>query len=238
MKRNQEQDAQAQLQMSDLEQRSLEYHAEGDRIRDVLKRVGLTSDALSKSGIQSLQSLSAACVSLDSKNTSKSHLMIAAGHRNRDVLDTRESLAHAEQELYKISAQIKIALTRKAALDRLLADLDAVEQEQIPIINKKKQDANVYKRKCQEYQKQIKQLDTQLKSSFIGQKAVKHDKLQLQAEYLTGLKDELKPLRNKLDIYHNLPADLTLTKVKVEEAKLRLHKMEQQLDQNINLLGL
>ena len=238
MRHNQQRDAHAQIQIADAEQKAQEYQADADRTRGILKRVGLVSDALSKSGVQSLQTLSAACIALDAKNTTPSTLLIASGHRKRDLLNTASLLTHEERDVDKLVRQTKSAISRKVGLDKLFSDLDESEQQKLPILKQKRQQAEFHNKKVHEYQKQVKKLEAELKNSFSGQQPVKHEELQQQSEYLGELSAELAPLQALLDSYHSLPADLTMTKVKVEEAKLKLQKMEQQLDQGIDLLDL
>ena len=238
MKQNQQRDAAAQTLINDAEQKAQEYRCEADRIRNVLKRFGMTSEALSRSGVQSLQTLSAACIALDAKDTTKSTLMIAAGQRQRDLLDLEETMIHEKRDREKLAKQTKEAVARKIALEKVLSEFDSEEQLKLASLKNEKQQADFFDKKHSEYQKQLKKLDVELRNNFTRYQPVSHEELRKQAQRLADLTEELMPLRAKLDSYQNLPADLTLTRVKVEEAKLRLKRIVQELDEKITLLCL
>ncbi|XP_048583757.1 HAUS augmin-like complex subunit 1 [Nematostella vectensis] len=236
-RRNRQQEKYAKLLINDMRQKGLEYAAEAQRWTRVLCDIGLPLSTLSQSGLLSIKTLSSICLLLGVRDCSSSSLMFGLSDISYD-LEKVQNERDAEKILYtRLLGKTKAALAKDSVLQRALHTLEEQEILQTPVLAKRAQDTGFLHNKSKEYNRIVKQLEGTIKSVDLGLgRTIYHGYLVSQSEEVVGLQEERKPLKAKMDTYQSLPPDISLARVKVEEAKRELEKLEKQLSANINLL--
>ena len=107
--------------------------------------------------------------------------------------------------------------------------------KQQPHMEKSAEECKFLRSKYREYKEKIHQCQDALLKSGTDQ-SLYHREMVKKSDELQELKDKIAPMKAKLDTYHNLPPDLSLTKVKIEEMKREVAALEAELCQNINLM--
>lgn len=200
--------------------------------------LGLPSHTWSTSGVQSLKSLSATCIALNAEDTKLSHLQSATVDLHMSLMKTEDSLKKKRKKNSDMAASIQQAIIYRDKVLKLYKDMNESEVQEQALLAQKEKQAIFLDKKVQQYSKQIKKLDLQIQTNYDGQEVIEHEQLEAKGNLLNDLKVELQPIHAKLNTYHSLPANLSLTKVKIEEAKLQLDRLEEKLEHGIDLLGL
>ncbi|XP_033634493.1 HAUS augmin-like complex subunit 1 [Asterias rubens] len=235
MVKNQERDQEAQIVMEDCQQKTEEYHAEAVRLAGILQSVGLSATSLSQSGNVSLRTLASVAQTLGIKDASTSSYLLATMEMSRVAMETDEARQKEKRLSEQLFTKTKAALIKCNTLKKALQALEDQAEYQGPELEKKGQQAGVLNSKAREYTSQLHQLQAQLDQSSV-EPSLYHQSLVKLSEELAALNTELAPLKSKLDSYHNLPPDVSLARVKIEEAKRELGRMEAELSRNIDLM--
>ena len=91
--------------------------------------------------------------------------------------------------------------------------------------------------KQREYARTAEKYETMLaKAGVASGSDVTHERLLDAKKKLDGLESALQPLKAKLEGYQELPADLTLAKAKVAEARAELETLSRHLTRDISML--
>lgn len=224
-----------QLIIQDLQLKADEYHAEAVRLSRLLERFGLSTSCLSQSGMLSLNTLVAVSLTLGVQQASDSALLLAMGSLAEDsykVKEARRSQRRARNELLEKTQRQR---QQNADLSRTLESVEQLATQIEPEMTKKAAQSDFLQKKARGYRTSIKQLTKELSSADVDA-SIHHETLVKNAENLQELKKRLHSTRSKLDSYHTLPPDLSLAKVKVEEAKQELAMIEAELDKQMDLI--
>ncbi|XP_072167164.1 HAUS augmin-like complex subunit 1 [Diadema setosum] len=235
MLRSEERDRDRQLLIDDLNQKTEEYHAEASRLSAILQNVGLSPASLSQSGNVSLRTLSNVAQILDLKVASDTNYFLAMTDLSREqikVEDCRHEENLLNQNLFK---KTKSAMIKSDSLKRAMTSLEDQAKEQGPQLEEKTRQAGFYHSKTKEYRNQLEVLEENLTESEVDP-SVYHQSLVKLSEHLETLNSKLAPLRAKLESYNDLPPNVSLAKVKIEEAKRELASLEAELSRNIDMM--
>ncbi|XP_038077648.1 HAUS augmin-like complex subunit 1 [Patiria miniata] len=235
MLKNQVRDKDAQIVTEDVRQKTEEYHTEAVRLAGILQSVGLSATTLSQSGNVSLRTLASVAGTLGIRDASTSSYLLAMMEMSKVAMETEEARQREKRLSEQLFTKTKAALIKCNTLKKALQALEEQAEYQGPELEKKAQQAGVLNSKAKEYQAQLHQLQTQLEENNV-EPSLYHQSLVKLSEELTALNAELTPLKSKLDSYHNLPPDISLAKVRIEEAKRELGRMEAELSKNIDMM--
>lgn len=235
MRKNQQQDNAASILVEDHQQKAKEYSVETERMSNILKKIGLSPGSLSQSGTASLRNLTNVALLLDTKDASNSSLLLALSESAQVPRRIQEAHKMEQKMSSELTAKTKTGLIRANALKKALDALEERSKYQGPELEKKAKQAGFLQSKGQEYKNRIHELKNELKLSG-ADPALLHRTLVRKADGLKELRTKLHPIRAKLDSYQELPPDLELARVKVEEAKRDLGLMEEELSQQIDLM--
>ncbi|XP_031566759.1 HAUS augmin-like complex subunit 1 [Actinia tenebrosa] len=233
--RNMRCDRDAEIVIEDMVQKTAEYDFEAQRISRILNDVGITLTSLSQSGSHSIKTLSEVSLLLGLKDCSSSSLMLGIANQSCALDAILDERAEEKRVYSRLLAKTKSSLVKANTLQRALETLEEQHTLQKPILDKRSQETGFLQSKAKEYQRIVKELEEYQKSLGL-ESSIFHENLVKKAEDINLLKEKSKPLKNKLESYQNLPPDLSLAKVKVEEAKRELARLEQQLSSNIDML--
>lgn len=235
MRKNRSIDEDKQLIIADLRQKTQEYNAEAGRLEQVLRGVGLTSAVLSQSGVMSLRSLANVALLLQIKDVSDTNYMLALQALQDELYQAEESYHQEQTTLQNLRDKSKNALLKYNTIKRSLTMLQQQAKTQHPEMEGKAKETKFTREKAKEYKEKIAQLQKVLSSTGVDS-SIYHRELVQKSEELQKLKEQMAPLKGKLQTYHSLPPDISLTKVKLEELKREVDLLESEVCKNIDLM--
>ncbi|CAM9410245.1 unnamed protein product [Lampetra planeri] len=257
MQQHREHDRCNALLLDDYKQKSLEYQLEAECLQQLLMdAVGVSPSALSSSGTSSLQAIVQSAMVLELNSTSESRCSQCPMRRegwprsyfkniwimlNIFMQAISELKAEAEEVRVEKEAEERLVerLARKAAAaftqqEQLKLDLARVEQD-AEVENAKKerhlQLTDFLQRKSVDYRVQIKSAQVKLAASGVDP-SLYHQSLVTKGEELTKLKQKVSTLKAELNIYKDLPPNVSLARIKIEEAKRELAALDKELEED------
>merc|ERR1712178_230692 len=126
-----------------------------------------------------------------------------------------------------------MALLKSNELHKVLEGLEEQAIRQAPAQADKVKNSRFLEKKAEHYRNLVRKLQVELNQTGMD-RSLFHSKLVKRAEELEELKKRLQPMRAKLDSYQALPPDVSLAKVKVEEAKAELAAIEGELTKHMD----
>jgi len=232
---NEQMERQGSIILEDLQQKTEEYHVEADRITGILKQLGLGPEALSQSGSISLQTITRLATLLELKDTSDTSLLLGWTALSERKLRLSESQRSEERLTQNLLEKTKTALMKSNELHKVLEGLEQQAIKQAPAQADKVKNSRFLEKKAEHYRNQVRKLQVELNQTGMD-RSLFHRKLVKRADELEQLKKKLQPMRAKLDSYQDLPPDVSLAKVKVEEAKAELAVIEAELTKHMDLM--
>ncbi|XP_033125195.1 HAUS augmin-like complex subunit 1 [Anneissia japonica] len=235
MQKNKERNRDAQIILADLNQKTTEYEAEAKRLSQILESVGLSTPCLSQSGSVSLRTLARVATILEIKDVTTSSYLLQMSNLTQSMMETQSEHCTETKQNEQLFTKTKAAFIKASSLKRALDALEDQSQYAGPELEKKVRTTGFLHNKIREYATKRQQLKDQLNENGFSD-SLSHQSLVKEAEYLGNLKAKLAPLKSKLDSYHCLPPNVSLTKVKIEEAKQELESLEAELARNIDAM--
>ncbi|XP_032890226.1 HAUS augmin-like complex subunit 1 [Amblyraja radiata] len=224
MEWNETRDHDVELLIEDVKQKTEEYKSDTSYLEDFLMAsVGLSASSLSSNGSGFLKMLVDSSLALQLKDTSQTSFMLAIDDLTSDRL-TSENRSQRE-----ILSELSKKLTESIMLEKSLqADLQKIDHdvmEQNTKAENKKQNMDFFVKKMKEWSQLSKNLENELKKVGFDP-SLNHRSLVELSEKLENVKKEVASLNAKLKSYLDLTPNLYAAKVKVEETKLELKKID------------
>jgi len=235
--RNQEQNKHAEFITRDYIQKTSEYAAEVERLSRITDQVALPISSMSQSGRTSLKTLASVALLLGTKNCSTSSLLLGITEQSQALSAAGDANTEEKRLLSRLLIKTKKAQTNVSDLRRSLDGLQDQVNLQAPKLKRNAQETEFVKLKCKEYEKTNKELEGYQNKAQLDS-TIFHGSLVKKAEEVRAIKEKIKPIKDKLEGYHSLPPDISQARVKVEEAKMQLEMLEQQLSISIDTLHL
>lgn len=224
-----------ELIVQDLQLKADEYRVEAERLGRLLERFGLPLSCLSQSGTLSLKTLVDVSLTLGVQHASDTDLLLALGSLAEDNYQVKETRRSQKRVRNQLLEKTRLQLQQNASLSRALESIEQSERQLEPEMTKKAAQSDFLQKKTRDYRSTIRQLTKELSSVGL-ESSISHDTLVKKSDNLKELKTRLQTIRNKLDSYHALPPDLTLARVKVEEARHQLAEIEAEFDRHLDLI--
>ncbi|PVD19507.1 hypothetical protein C0Q70_19996 [Pomacea canaliculata] len=231
MQRNRACDRDTQLLIQDLQQKAKEYASEGHRLAAVLRRLNLKPASLSQSGIMSLRTLANLAYLLRVRDASDSSFLLALQTLKDEIDRTQEAVIKEKQLLDQLTLKSKM---------HMLSALHSKKQQSVEEksqMEKRTKAASFLQTKAHEYGTHIAKLKENLKK-VEADSSIFHENLVKKAQDLQKLQEQLKPMKQKLQNYHDLPPDISQAKVKVAELRQRVRELEAEMARRIDLMRL
>jgi len=237
MKINEQQDQAAELVRLDWEQREEEYSSEADRLQRVLSRLELTPSSLSQNAMVALKTLVSLSLMLDTQSTSATHLLLTINEVSEEKFRLAEQLQLERRLAADLSLRINAQLQRLVTLKRALRDAEQHAEKEGPELEEKASNMEFLRKKIEDYRETIEQRKKELSTAGVDP-SIFHRTLLAKAEELRAQQEKLHAVKVKLDAYKALPPDVSLARVKVEEAKRELARLEKEIMDHIDPLHL
>ncbi|XP_045897093.1 HAUS augmin-like complex subunit 1 [Micropterus dolomieu] len=222
------------LLIEDLKQKASEYQAEGAHLQDVLLQgVGLSCASLSKPAADYLSALVDTAMVLGVRDTSLGSFMPAVNNFTNELLEAEKSNRRLERELRALRKRLGATLVLRSNLQE---DINKTVKSQA--VESAKAEERVLKMdfvtaKAKELSNRWESAEAQLVSRNMDN-SITHQAIVQLSEEVTTLKQEIIPLKKKLEPYMDLSPSPSLAQVKIEEAKRELAAIDSHLEMNMD----
>ncbi|XP_065060466.1 uncharacterized protein LOC135687753 isoform X2 [Rhopilema esculentum] len=234
---NKEMDKISKIIADDLKRKEQEYSIKADKIDKVLSDVGITVDTLSQSGVRNLTMLSDLAAYLRIKDTRDPSYVLALVDLLGSAEESSHKLKQHELKLQHIQQGIKEAISKKELLKELSESHELQMATEHPINEKRKKEMQFLKGKSEEYKAFIGDIQ-EINSKNGVSSDIHHDTLKQVHQELTEIQGQINAIKIRLSEFHSLPPDMSLARVKIEEARQELQKLESDLYNDLELLNL
>jgi len=232
-----------------------QYRSEATRLHALLERMGFSEMAspvnlsdsstskrshdvvISCSLLETVAYLAKVAVELDVKDPSLSSLLLALDNssaRLRNVLEERQrECTESKQLSEKIQEQMEIL----ESWQNILSTLNQQREQHLKEMEMRTQNISYLEAKAIEYEEILKTLKEEVQNSGVTPNVYHRSLVQLSDE-LRNLKRSIEPKLSLLQSYNELPPDISLAKIQIEDAKRKLYQLEEQLTNSVNELTL
>lgn len=223
-----ERDRDARVHIADMRQRTHEYRHEAARTERVLESIGLGASSLSRSGTASVGLLSGLADTLDLQVTDSTSFMLGLGQLAEEVAVLESQLAAAELVHRERQADLLEQRRRSRMIKAAMARLE--EQATIEASQGAERAARTafLLQKSADYSRQSKQLEEDIQTNGYDE-SLTHSAIAKVAKEYAELVQATHSLRRQVQSYKNLPPDLSLAGVKLEEARRLNASLEVQI---------
>lgn len=221
-------DADAQLLLSDLRQKSMEYRREAKCDKTILAYNGLTPDLLSESGLNSLKTLCKLTekLRLGPGNFSDSSYMLALCDLQQKLSELRQSHVEKKRILFNMAIDSK---SEREMLTNIDCWLDEKVKSSTENTEEETKKAKYFSAKNNSYKTRVAQKNKIL-TKIGARSSLHHDVLAKFSKEVTELQASTKEIQKKLSTYEKLPPSLSQLNIKVAEKEVELAHLEKKLE--------
>ncbi|XP_065836886.1 HAUS augmin-like complex subunit 1 [Oscarella lobularis] len=196
-----------------------QYDHESRHLDEILKSVGLSWENLSQSGRTSVETLSRLALILgtrDSQLIGCHSRLLRTGENAKQSTESSHLPEGGEllEEMEQLAAACRLKKSSVASSN--------VEREFLQA-------------KSDQYRQQIQSLEKDLRAAGITAHCT-HSELKKLEKAQSSLQNQLPELRAAVSHYQQLPADISLAQTKLEELQRELHRLEEQLTDQVSLV--
>ncbi|XP_055994203.1 HAUS augmin-like complex subunit 1 isoform X1 [Sorex fumeus] len=249
--RNRVRDRDVSLVIEDLKQKAGEYESEAQHLQDFLmESVSLSPACLSSTGSRYLNALVDSAMTLEAKDTSLTSFIPAVNDLTSKLFGTKCKNEEIKLELTKLEKNLTATLVLEKCLREflLVKTLKAVYEKDLKKAelhlsterakaDNRLQNMDFLKAKSEEFRSGIRTTEEELSARGMDS-SLSHQSLVALSEKLAELKQQMIPLKKKLESYLDLMPNPSLAQVKIEEAKRELDSIEAELTKKVNMMEL
>lgn len=224
-----------ELVIQDMEQKTAEYSEEALRLHSILEGLSCSLEQTSPEIQGYVDSLASIASLLNLKDCSDTSYCLALTELSQDMAAGAVRMQKVSAEVEKEQEDLRTALLKDANHSRVVSELAEKETTDAPELAKQAKETQFLEQKSEQYSRTIKSLQEELITSGYSDD-VSHRALQHLAKEVEGLQREIAPLKDQVTHYQHLPPDLALARLKVEETKQELAKLDTELNRSIDLI--
>ncbi|XP_061206352.1 HAUS augmin-like complex subunit 1 [Neopsephotus bourkii] len=225
------------LVIEGLKECSKEYKAEAKYLQRLLsEELGLPTHKLSRKATMYLDVLVNSAMTLETKDTSLASFIYAINERTSELYTIESENREMELELKSLMEKIGTALNLQTQLEKDLKSTQELAEVKNAKGDRRSQDLQFLELKGEELRKRVEAAEMELAATGFDM-SLSHKSLVSLAEKLDRLQKEVVPLKKKVESYQDLPANIPLAKVKVEELKQELNHLEEKFSKQLEELA-
>ncbi|KAM9348370.1 HAUS augmin-like complex subunit 1 [Symphorus nematophorus] len=222
------------LLIEDLKQKAAEYQAEGAYLQDVLLQgVGLSCASLSKPASDYLSALVDNAMVLAIRDTSLCSFMPAVNNLTNELLEAEKSNRRLERELRALRKRLGATLVLRSTLQEDISKTVKSQAVENAKAEERLLNMDFVTAKAKELGSRLERAEAQLVSRNMD-KSITHQAIVQLSEEVSALKQEIIPLKKKLEPYMDLSPSPSLAQVKIEEAKRELAALDSELEKKMD----
>uniref|UniRef100_A0A8C3L035 HAUS augmin like complex subunit 1 n=1 Tax=Chrysolophus pictus TaxID=9089 RepID=A0A8C3L035_CHRPC len=236
MEYSEERERDVSFLIEDMKERAAEYDAETEYLQSFLtESLDLSPSSLSKEGSAHLETLVDSATILEVEDLSLTSFFCAMNDRSLELHEAESKNKEMEQELLNFKEKLTATLLLEEQLEKDLEKVKTHLEIEEAKSESRLQNLQFLKDKSEDLRIRIKTAEKQLATSGLDQ-SLMHESLVNLSEKLDGMQREMVHVKRKLDCYLDLPPNLSLARVKVEEAKRELNALEVKFSKKIEML--
>ncbi|XP_055994204.1 HAUS augmin-like complex subunit 1 isoform X2 [Sorex fumeus] len=236
--RNRVRDRDVSLVIEDLKQKAGEYESEAQHLQDFLmESVSLSPACLSSTGSRYLNALVDSAMTLEAKDTSLTSFIPAVNDLTSKLFGTKCKNEEIKLELTKLEKNLTATLVLEKCLREDLKKAELHLSTERAKADNRLQNMDFLKAKSEEFRSGIRTTEEELSARGMDS-SLSHQSLVALSEKLAELKQQMIPLKKKLESYLDLMPNPSLAQVKIEEAKRELDSIEAELTKKVNMMEL
>ncbi|XP_029029744.1 HAUS augmin-like complex subunit 1 [Betta splendens] len=222
------------LLIEDIKQKTSEYRAEGAHLQDVLVQgVGLSCASLSKPAADYLSALVDNAMVLGVRETSLGCFMPAVNSLTNELLEAEKSNRKLERELRALRKRLGATLVLRSNLQEDINKTVKCQAVESAKAEERLLNMDFVKAKAKELRVRRERAEAQLVARNMD-KSITHQAVVQLSKDVNALKQEIIPLKKKLEPYMDLSPSPSLAQVKIEEAKRELAALDSKLEMNVD----
>ncbi|KAK4304560.1 hypothetical protein Pmani_023441 [Petrolisthes manimaculis] len=210
----------AKLLAADYATKTAEYNAEGQQINKWLESVNIKPSILLKEGQEGLTAFATSAQVLDVHIPTSTNIILAA---NQLEMEHMQTVNEQEQERGRMCQLLELNKAVGMKIEEIRSihkQAEATWNQQQEVLAKDKKQEYYVKEKRKDYISDMNYYEAKLNQVGMT-KNIMHSTLCKQWAQLKEVEQQVSSLETKLKSY-NLPPDMTLAEVKVEEARQKL----------------
>ena len=221
--------------LEEIREKSAEYQTETDQLKKILKSLYFSPDKLPDRLNELINSLASLAVTLRSRDPSLPNLSLLLSQHMVSVKDSDLSDAFPSDRI-NVSVLDKIAIVEKEMAElRIKTEQLRDDLEQERKTHPRKQSEMIFlQKKRQEYGETRVELERALSASGFREE-ISHSNVSAFRKEITNLNCHLSDLQQRKHHYNALPLNTALARVRLEEAKLELERLNQEIMTKLNL---
>ncbi|XP_013858702.1 HAUS augmin-like complex subunit 1 [Austrofundulus limnaeus] len=218
--------------IEDFKQKTSEYQADAAHLQEVLLQgVGLSSASLSKPAADYVSALVDNVMVLGVRDTSLASLMPAVNNLTSEHLKAEKSNEQLERELRALRKRLGATLMLRGTLQEDIEKTIKFETVESAKAEERMLNMDFVTAKARELSNHRERSEAQLVARKMD-KSITHQAIVQLSEEVGALKNQIMPLKKKLEPYMDLSPSPSLAVVKIEEAKRELAALDSQLEKN------
>eukprot|EP00112_Aurelia_sp_Birch-Aquarium-sp1_P012644 Seg2660.1 transcript_id=Seg2660.1/GoldUCD/mRNA.D3Y31 product="HAUS augmin-like complex subunit 1" protein_id=Seg2660.1/GoldUCD/D3Y31 len=237
MKVNKELDRLSTISIEDVTRKTQEYAAEASFLAETLEGIGISNQSLSQSGQRNLRTLSELALGLTLKDCNHSSYVLAMTDLTNQIEELSSEINVQGLKRRRLEGKIKGVADEKKFVERSSEVLEQQALIEKPLQEKRIKEVHFLKGKAKEYKAMIDNLESAINQTGVSEDLY-HESLKEMYELLNEVRGEINSLKSRLSSFHSLPPDMSLARVKIEEAKQELKRLESELYKDIEVLNL
>ncbi|XP_015132764.1 HAUS augmin-like complex subunit 1 isoform X1 [Gallus gallus] len=222
--------------IEDMKKRAAEYDAGAEYLQSLLtESLGLSPSSLSEEGTAHLNTLVDSAMILETKDTYLTSFFCAISDRTLELHAAESKNKEMEQRLVNLKKKLTATLVLEKQLEKDLEKTKTHLEIEVAKSENRLQNLQFLEDKSEDLKIRIKTAEEQLAASGLDQSLL-HESLVSMSEKLAEMQEEMVHVKKKLEYYLDLPPNLSLARVKVEEAKRELNALEEEFSKQIEML--
>lgn len=222
-----------ELLIEDLNQKAAEYHSDGAHYQDVLLQgVGLSCASLSPTCTDYLSALVDNAMALAVRDTSLGSFLPAVNELSNELLKAEKSNRRLERDLKALGKRLSSTLVLRGNLQE---DINkTIKTQAVGSAKAEEQLLNMdfVTTKAKELSHRQERAEARLLSRNMD-KSLTHQAIVQLSQEVAAVKQEIIPLKKKLEPYMDLCPNPSLAQVKILEAKKELASLDSKLEMDM-----
>lgn len=221
--------------VEDLKQKTGECKADGAYHQKVLlSALGESvSCGMVKPVIRTLNTLEKMALEFKMKDTKLASFLATTNHQTKELLEMEEENRDLKKKLRNLEKKKKEVLNSQQCLLTKISKVQKAQEVESVETEERLLNKNFMENKYQEMTSRVRSAEEKLASREVSW-SLTHHCIEEISEQLSAVKQEMEPLKRKLQAYNGLPPSLPLARLAVAESKMELEALDAILDEKID----
>lgn len=229
---NKQREVDVQLLIEDAHEKAAHYKQEADKMENIMSTIGLSIDRLPPAGVTSLASLASLALTLDTKDTSLASYYLSLQDLDEELHDVSKKREEQQASLSGLLEKTRLAVARLDKMSKTLLEYQGESDQQKQAMNERMSEVRYLQGKTAECHATMQKLKEEISASGVSNEITHSALVKLNKEWKV-VHEKTEPLLESLKKYHQLPPDATLAKIKIDDARREVARLNQQISDTL-----